>query len=76
MRGYFAIGGAVVAVTFLSFSHWQAYCAGRAVEQSAFSQKISQENTHAGNAAENWRADLRRCNDAGGFDFATGACER
>lgn len=50
---------------------------GRAIEQAAFAKKINEENDNAGNAAEKWRADLRRCNAAGGvFDYETGSCDR
>lgn len=50
---------------------------GRAIEQSAFAEQIRKSNEEAGDAAETWRADFRRCNDAGGlFNFETGACDR
>jgi len=49
---------------------------GRAVEQAAIVKRIEKENADAGTAAENWRAEYRRCADAGRlFDFETGACE-
>lgn len=77
MKGYLLIGGAVAALSFLTFTHWNAYRLGRSIEQAGFIRQINQENTNAGNAAEKWRGDLRRCNDAGGlFDFANGACDR
>lgn len=50
---------------------------GRAIEQSAFAERIRKSNEEAGDAAETWRADFRRCNDAGGlFDFEAGSCDR
>jgi hypothetical protein len=77
MREYLVIGGAVVAIALLGFSHWQAYRAGRAIEQAGFAQQIETENANAGKTAEKWRAALRRCGDAGRlYDFATGACDR
>ncbi|PWJ79851.1 hypothetical protein C7441_114129 [Pseudaminobacter salicylatoxidans] len=77
MRVYLAFGAAVAVIAALSFSHWQAYRAGRAVEQAVFTQQIVKENTDAANTAEKWRDALRRCNDAGGmYDFAAGACDR
>ncbi|PSJ55749.1 hypothetical protein [Pseudaminobacter soli (ex Li et al. 2025)] len=77
MKGYIIAGAAVAAVLLLTFTHWQAYRTGRSIEQVKFIQKINLENTNAGNAAEKWRGDLRRCNDASGlFDFATGSCDR
>ena len=77
MRLYLLIGAAVAALGLLTYSHTAAYRAGRAAEQASIATRINQENDNAGNAAEKWRADLRRCSDAGGvFDFETGACDR
>lgn len=69
---------AVVAVLCLCV--WAlhfAYQAGRQAEQAAFLNRINLENEHAGDIAEKWRGDLRRCLDAGGlFDFETGTCDK
>ncbi|RLP27899.1 hypothetical protein [Mesorhizobium sp. YM1C-6-2] len=71
------LGAGAAALVLLAWSHTAAYRAGRTYEQAAFAAKITKENDNAGNAAEKWRTDLRRCSDAGGvFDFETGACER
>lgn len=76
MKAYLALGAAAAVVAALVFSHWQAYRAGRAVEQASFTRQIEKENTDAGNTAETWRAALRRCTDAGGlYDFAAGTCD-
>ncbi len=70
------LGAGAAALVLLAWSHTAAYRAGRTYEQAAFAAKITKENDNAGNAAEKWRTDLRRCSDAGGvFDFETGACE-
>lgn len=77
MRIYLLIGTAVAVLGLLTYSHTVAYHAGGAAEQAAIATKINQENDNAGNAAEKWRADLRRCSDAGGvFNFEAGACEQ
>lgn len=67
----------VAAVALLTFSHRFAYQAGRQVEQAAFLDRINKENEDAGNSAEDWRAQYRRCVDAGGlFDFEAGSCHQ
>ncbi len=77
MRLHLILGVGVVALVLLAWTHTAAYRAGRTYEQAAFAAKITKENDNAGTAAEKWRADLRRCSDAGGvFDFETGACEQ
>jgi hypothetical protein len=71
------LGAGAAALVLLAWSHTAAYRAGRTYEQAAFAAKITKENDNAGNVAEKWRTDLRRCSDAGGvFDFETGACEQ
>lgn len=70
------LGLAAAALAGLGFSHWKAYSVGRAAEQAAFLERINQENDNAGNAAEDWRAEYRRCVGAGGvYDFETGTCD-
>jgi len=69
--------GIVIALSLLTFSHRFAYQAGRQVEQAAFLDRINKENDDAGNSAEDWRGQYRRCVDTGGlFDFETGSCHR
>lgn len=69
--------GIVVALGLLTFSHRFAYQSGRQVEQAAFLDRINKENEDAGNSAEDWRAQYRRCVDAGRlFDFEAGSCHR
>jgi hypothetical protein len=66
----------VLVLTLLTYSHHKAYQAGRAMEQAAFLNRINQENEHAGNEAERWRADYRRCVNAGGlYQFDTSTCQ-
>nr|WP_244425206.1 hypothetical protein [Pseudaminobacter salicylatoxidans] len=61
----------------LTWSHVEAYRAGQIAAQTDILTRINQENEHAGNEAERWRSEYRRCNDAGGvYDFAAGACDR
>lgn len=70
------VAGVVVAGGLLTFTHWKAYEAGRAVAQAAFSAQVNEDNDHAGKMAEDWRSRLRACVDAGGlFDFADGTCD-
>ncbi len=70
LAGVVAITGAVGGAYF------KGRADGRALEQAAIVQQINRENREAGDAAEKWRHDLRRCNDAGGvFSFDTGACQ-
>jgi len=77
MRETLVIGGAVIVIALLSFSHWQIYRAGRAVEQASFTQRIEKENADAGDTAEKWSAALRRCTDVGGvYDWEVGTCDR
>lgn len=72
-----AVVGIVVALGLLTFSHRFAYQAGRQVEQAAFLDRINKENEDAGNSAEDWRAQYRRCVDAGRlFDFEAGSCHQ
>lgn len=76
MKIYLMIGAAVAALGLLTYSHVKAYKAGRAAEQAAFAERINEENENAGNNAEEWRAELRRCTLSGGvFNFETGSCE-
>jgi hypothetical protein len=76
MKAYLLVGAVAGAEALLTFTHFKAYQAGRSVEQAAFMARIEEENTDAANRAENWRAELRRCNASGGlFDFETAACE-
>ena len=71
------LGAAVAVLGLLTWSHTAAYQAGRSAEQAAFVERINQENEDAGNSAEDWRGQYRRCVDAGGvFDFETGACDQ
>ncbi|WP_166163064.1 hypothetical protein [Chelativorans oligotrophicus] len=71
------IGIVLAVMSGLAWSHSAAYRAGRSAEQAAFVERINQENEDAGNSAEDWRSQYRRCVDAGGlFDFETGACDR
>jgi hypothetical protein len=50
---------------------------GRAIERAAIMDFVNRRNEEAGNAAEGWRGEYRRCVDAGGvFDFEAGACVR
>lgn len=75
LGAWLRLGAIVVAVGFLIYSHTRAYQAGRLAEQAAFLEQINQENEDAGNEAERWRTDYRRCVDAGGvYDFETGTC--
>lgn len=83
MLGFFTTraGAAVVAVIaaalLLTFTHRFVYQAGRQVEQAAFLERINRENADAGKSAEKWRAEYRRCVDAGGlFNFEAGSCDR
>lgn len=77
LKVYAIAGAAITIVTALTASHIWAYRSGRAVEQATIAQRIAKENEDAGNRAEDWRARLRRCVDAGGlFDFETGSCDR
>ena len=70
------LGAGLAVVAALAWSHSAAYRAGRSAEQAAFVERINQENEYAGNSAEDWRSQYRRCVDAGGlFDFETGACD-
>lgn len=72
----YVIGGAILAAVLLTTGGYvKGRMDGRAIEQAALVKQINQENTNAGNAAEKWRADFRRCVDAGRvYDFETGAC--
>jgi len=66
MKGYL-YGAAAYTTLFRS----------RTAEQAAFIQQINRENSNAGNTAEDWRAEFRRCTGAGGvYDFETGACDQ
>jgi len=77
MKGYLYGAAALAAIGALGWSHVSAYRAGRAAEQAAFIQQINRENSNAGNTAEDWRAEFRRCTGAGGmYDFETGACDK
>lgn len=77
MKLYLIIGAGVAVLGLLAFSHVKAYQAGRTAEQAAVAAQINQENEHAGNTAEDWRARLRRCVDAGRvFSFESGSCDR
>ena len=76
MRLYLVIGAVVSVLALLTYSHVKAYRAGRAVEQAAILDRINEENDNAGNTAEDWRAEYRRCADAGGlYDFETNTCD-
>ncbi len=74
----YVLGGALIAAVVLSGgSYIKGRMDGRAIEQAAVINQIKQENTNAGNNAEEWRADFRRCADAGGlYNFETGACDQ
>lgn len=77
MKLYVILGAAAALLAALTASHTFAYRAGRSAEQAEIARHINQENENAGEAAEDWRARLRRCVDAGGvYDFETGACNR
>ncbi len=77
MKLYLVAGMAVAIVVGLSLSHAAAYRAGKLAGQTSVADHINQENDNAGNTAEKWRGDLRRCLDAGGvFDFEIGACDK
>ncbi|MRX33232.1 hypothetical protein [Aminobacter sp. MDW-2] len=76
MRAYLLAGAAAAIALALTWSHTAAYRYGRSTEQARFAAEITKENDNAGTAAENWRAELRRCTGTGGlFDFETGACQ-
>lgn len=67
--------GAIALAGILAHSHWTAYSLGREIEQKRFLEQIKKENDDAGEQAERWRADYRRCVDGGGvYEFETGAC--
>lgn len=75
MKAYLLAGTAVALIAALTWSHTAAFRYGRLTEQARFAAEITKENDNAGKAAERWRAELRRCNAAGGlFNFETGAC--
>lgn len=76
MRAALIAAAAAIVVGGLIWSHTAAYRYGRSTEQARFAAQITKENDDAGNAAEKWRAELRRCTSVGGlFDFETGACQ-
>lgn len=71
------LGAAGVLLLLWGWALNTAYQAGRQAEQAAFLNRINVENENAGDIAEKWRGDLRRCIDAGGvYDFETGACDK
>ncbi|MGF7005783.1 hypothetical protein [Aminobacter sp. BE322] len=77
MRIYLIAAAAALVAAALTWSHVAAYRYGRSIEQARFAARITKENDNAGNAAEKWRSELRRCTAFGGlFDFETGACQR
>ncbi|WP_432288751.1 hypothetical protein SLT36_30075 (plasmid) [Aminobacter sp. BA135] len=77
MRAYLLAVAAVAVIAALGWSHTAAFRYGRSTEQVRFAAEITKENDNAGRAAENWRAEFRRCADAGGvFDFERGTCDR
>lgn len=76
IRTYLLIGAGIALLAVLAWSHTAAYRSGQRVGQASVIEKLNQENDNAGQDAEKWRGDLRRCNDAGGvFDFEFGTCQ-
>lgn len=76
MRAYLLGAAAVALAGSLTWSHMAAYRYGRSIEQASFAAKINLENGNAGRAAEEWRAEFRRCVGAGRvFNFEAGACQ-
>lgn len=77
MREYLVIGGAVIAVTFLSLSHWQAYQRGAASERSAaLTRSIDLIRARSKTNAEINRLDAASlCRELGGRWVQPDTCE-
>lgn len=68
----------LVGIALLIVAAWfDGHSYGQKAAQADILKQINQENEHAGNEAERWRSDYRRCVDAGGlYDFEAGSCDK
>lgn len=75
MNIYFIMGAAAAAVIAIAAAYGLGHSAGSDAAQTDFVKRIEKENHDAGQNAEKWRDDFRKCVAAGRvYDFETGAC--
>lgn len=71
------LGALIIIGGGLAWAYKTVEASGYRRAQVEITEKISKENTNAGNNAESWRDKLRACNRDGGlYDFASNTCER